>query len=158
MRMTVSDGIADPVIVTKSVQVLPLQVIGNVKHTDLWDKHRRDYNTDKTGQAESPRGYSVFWAGEKFVLEAVTTVTGTDTRAERVEVQMTGYLTALDKSNTAQTSWKGEWWDAAFAQLKQGEITITFTAYYNNGTVKTASAQISIAGQTLELVGVHRVQ
>ncbi|KRE35026.1 hypothetical protein ASG81_22360 [Paenibacillus sp. Soil522] len=157
MTMTVSDGIADPVSITKSLQVLPLQVIGYVKHTELWDKRRRDYNTAQTGQPDSSRYYSVFWAGEKFVLEADTTSTGTATKAERVEVKMTDYAAALHKTNDAQTSWSGEMRDNAFSQLKQGKIKFVFTAYFTNGTIKEAAVEISIDGNTLNTVGVHRV-
>ncbi|HTG69810.1 MAG TPA: CARDB domain-containing protein [Candidatus Udaeobacter sp.] len=158
MTMTVSDGIADPVSITQSLQVLPLEVIGYVKHTDLWDKRRRDYNAAQTGQTDSPRYYSVFWAGEKFILEADTTSTGTATKAERVEVKMTDYAAALHKTNDAQTSWSGEMWDNAFTQLKQGKIKFLFTAYFTNGTMKEAAVEVSIDGNTLNTVGVHRVQ
>ncbi|RCW47447.1 CARDB protein [Paenibacillus prosopidis] len=158
MQMTVSDDIAEPVIVTKTVQVLPLTVIGYVKHTELWDQHRKDFNTKKSGNADSPRGYSVFWAGEKFMLEADTTVTGTTTRAERVEVQMDTYSSTLVAINTAHTKWKGEMWDADFGQLAKGKITFTFTAYYNNGAIKIDTVDVSVDGQTLEIAGVHRVQ
>ncbi|CAM3993024.1 hypothetical protein L1N85_04580 [Paenibacillus alkaliterrae] len=158
MRMTASDGIAAPVAVTKSVQVLPLTVIGRVKHTELWEQHRQDFNVKKSGNANSPRGYSVFWAGEKFVLEADTTVTGTATRADRVEVQMGDYSAALIASDSARTSWKGEMWDAAFAGLARGAITFTFTVHYSNGTVKTDTIEATIDGQTMDIVGVHRKQ
>lgn len=158
MTMRVSDGIGDPVSVTKTLQVLPLHVVGYVKHTDLWDERRRSYNTAQTGQPDSPRFYSIFWAGEKFILEADTTLTGTATKAERVEVKMSGYSTVLDKSNAAQTGWRGEMWENAFAQLEQGEIKFLFTAYYTNGTIKEAAVEVSIAGNILDNVGVHRVQ
>ncbi|WP_425414666.1 Athe_2463 domain-containing protein [Paenibacillus harenae] len=158
MRMTVSDGIADPIVVTKTVQVRPLQVDGYVKHTDLWDQHRRSFNRKQTGHDDSPRGYSVFWAGEKFMLEADTTLTGTITEAERVEVEMGSYATELVKSNPIGTSWKGSMWNAAFSDLPEGALVFTFTAYYSNGTVKTVNVEVAIDGQTLEIVGVHRVQ
>lgn len=158
MKITVSDGIADPVSITKLVQVLPLHVAGFVKHTVQWDERRIDYNLEKTGKPDSPRGYSVFWAGEKFVLKADTTMTGTATKAERVEVKMSSYSAALDKSNAAQTSWSGELWDHAFAELEQGKLQFVFTAYYSNGTIKESIAEVSIEGSTLNTVGVHRVQ
>lgn len=159
MKLTVSDGVAAPVIVTKIVQVLPLHAAGFVKHTDLWDEHRRDYNIKASGNAESPRGYSVFWAGEKFMLEANTTLTGTATRADRVEVKMEmgDYKTSLVSSNPNQTSWKGELWDTAFSKLAKGKITFTFTAYYNNGTIKIVTVDITVDGETQDIVGVHRV-
>ncbi|MGM0883351.1 MAG: Athe_2463 domain-containing protein [Bacillota bacterium] len=158
MRMTVSDGIAEPVIVTKTVQVHPLSVTGYVKHTELWDEHRQDFNTKKSGNADSPRGYAVFWAGEKFMLEADTSVTGTTTRAERVDVQMGTYSSSLVAANTAHTKWKGEMWDADFGQLAKGQLTFTFTAFYNNGAIKIDTVDVTIDGQTLEIIGVHRVQ
>jgi hypothetical protein len=158
MKLTVSDGVADPVSVTKLIQVLPLHVTGVVKHTDLWDERRVDHNLDKTGKPDSPRGYSVFWAGEKFVLEADTTNTGTATKAERVEVKLLSYSARLGKSNAAQTSWSGELWDHAFTELEQGRLSFQFTAYFTNGTIKEDIAEVSIDGNTLNTVGVHRVQ
>ncbi len=158
MKLTVSDGIADPVSVTKLVQVLPLHVAARVKHTDLWDKRRIDYNVDKSGNPESPRGYKIFWAGEKFVLEADTTLTGTATKAERVEVKMLSYFARLDKNNAAQTSWSGELWEHAFVDFEQGKLQFVFKAYYSNGTIKEDTAEVSIDGNMLNTVGVHRVQ
>lgn len=158
VKMTVSDGIAPPVIVNKTVQVLPLHVAGYVKHTEQWDQHRMQYNIKKTGNKDSPRAYSVFWAGEKFILEANTTVTGTATRAERVEVKMGSYSALLAAKDSTGTFWNGELWDAAFDKLEDGKQIFSFTAYYNNGTVKIDTVEVSIEGQTLNIVGVHRVQ
>jgi hypothetical protein len=158
MKMTVSDGMADPVTVTKSVQVLPLKLSGYVKHTELWDQHRKAYNLKASGHEDTPRGYAVFWAGEKFVLEAETTLTGTDTKAERLEVQMGAFRTSLAASNGAQNKWSGELWDLSFAKLAKGPVEFIFTAYYNNGTIVTTKVNVTIDGQTIEIVGVHRVQ
>lgn len=158
MKLTVSDGIAEPVSMTKTLQVLPLHVNGYVRHTELWDQHRKAFNLKQSGDENSPRGYSVFWAGEKFILEADTTITGTATKADRVEVRMRTYETSLTALNAGQTSWHGELWDASFTKLAKGTLTFIFSAYYNNGTVKTKSVDITIDGQTLDIVGVHRVQ
>lgn len=158
VKLTVSDGKAAPVAVTKSVNVLPLRLIGAVKHTELWDEHRRSYNEKESGNSESPRGYRVFWAGEKFILEAASTETGTATQAVRVEVKMGSYSVRLSSLNGSRSSWQGELWDAAFADLPDGPLTFTFTAYYNNGTIKVYSVDVVIQGETLEIAGVHRVQ
>ncbi|WP_307202551.1 hypothetical protein [Paenibacillus harenae] len=158
MKMTVIDGKAPTVTVAKSINVLPLSVNGLVKHTDLWDEHRRVFNEKKSGNPESPRGYGVFWAGEKFMLESSTTLTGTATKADRVEVKMGKYTVALSKMDGSGTSWGGELWDDALAELADGPLTFTFTAYYNNGTTKIVTVTIFIEGETLEIVGVHRVQ
>ncbi|MBD2867906.1 hypothetical protein [Paenibacillus arenilitoris] len=158
VKMTVSDGKAPAVIVNKTVQVRPLHVDGFVKHTELWDQHRRSYNVKQTGNTDSPRGYSVFWAGEKFLLEADTTLTGTLTKADRVDVRMGDYSVTLAKSDQAGTRWKGELWDETFSKLPEGALSFTFTAYYSNGTVKVVTVQVTIEGETLEIVGVHRVQ
>lgn len=158
MKMTVSDGIADPVSVTKSLQVLPLQLFGFVKHTELWEKHRKAFNIKVSGKEDAPRGYSVFWAGEKFMLEAVTTKTGTATRADRVEVRMGSEEASLLPVGTDRDSWEGELWKDDYAQLPNGMISFVFTAYYNNGTVITARVDAWIDGQTMQIVSVHRVR
>ncbi|WP_397376396.1 Athe_2463 domain-containing protein [Paenibacillus vietnamensis] len=157
MRMTVSDGIAEPVIVTKTVQVLPLSVSGRVKHTELWDEHRRKYNMDRTGRFDSPRVYSVFWAGERFMLEANTTVTGTATGADRVEVSMGDHTVVLNPANAARTSWKGVLWDESFAEQPDGKLTFVFRAYYSNGVVKNNTVEITLDGSVQDIAGVHRV-
>ncbi|RJE86928.1 fibronectin type III domain-containing protein [Paenibacillus sp. 1011MAR3C5] len=158
MKLTVSDGKAVPVIVTKTLQVLPLGVTGAVKHTDLWNEHRQAYNMKESGNKESPRGYNVFWAGEKFMLEAGTTATGTATRAERVEATMGAFRTELKASGTVHTRWTGELWDSTFENLPNGMLTFVFTAHYNNGTVKREEIDVHIRGNMNGYLQVHRVK
>lgn len=158
VTMTVSDGKAPPVVTVKTVTVLPLTVNGSVKHTDLWNEHRRNSNEKESGDPESPRGYNVFWAGEKFLLESATTVTGTATKADRVEVMMGKHTVSLSKLNGSGTSWGGELWNEELAKLDDGPLTFTFVAYYNNGTTKSVTVTVIIEGDMIEIVGVHRVQ
>jgi hypothetical protein len=158
VELTVSDGKAPPVIDRKSIPVLPLMVSGQVLHTELWDLRRKDYNANETGDPNAPRGYSVFWAGEKFVLSAQTTATGTTTKADRVEVKMNGFSAVLAAGNAARTDWSGDMWDTSFETLADGPLTFTFTATYNNGMVKTENVTVTIAGNVQQTVGVHRRQ
>ena len=71
---------------------------------------------------------------------------------------MLHYSAELNKSNAAQTSWRGELWDNDFAELKQGKLPFLFTAYYSNGTIKEAIVEVTIDGNARDTVGVHRVQ
>lgn len=157
VTVEVSDRIADTVAVTKTVQVLPLSLAGYVKHTEQWNQNRIDYNLKAGGDENSPRGYSMFWAGEKFMLEAITTVTGTSTSAERVEAAMGAFSVNLKLATGSAGRWTGELWDESFAAMKTGPIVFTFTSYYNNGIVKKAAVTVQIEGSTLQVVGVHRV-
>ncbi|MFD1952779.1 hypothetical protein ACFSL6_00935 [Paenibacillus thailandensis] len=156
MKLSVSDRLATDEI-EKTITVLPLAVAGVVKHTELWERHRKDYNVKESGDESSPRSASTFWAGEKFVLEADTTLTGTDTAAERVEVRMSEYETELEPSAPGSTTWEGELWDESFSELKEGPYDFIFTAYYNNGVRKETVVTINISGTTDELLGVHRL-
>lgn len=158
VKMTVSDRIADPVVITKTVQVSPLTVVGIVKHTDQWEQHRKDYNKKKSGNAESPRTSSVFWAGEKFMLEANTTPTGTATKAERVEVKMKTFDAKLKALNTTQIKWTGEMWETSFEKFKNGTLAFIFTAYYSNGTVKTDTVNVEILDNIYDFFRFHRAQ
>lgn len=40
VKQTVSDGIADPIIVSKKIAVLPLGITAEVLHTDDWEANR----------------------------------------------------------------------------------------------------------------------
>ncbi|WP_143044390.1 hypothetical protein [Paenibacillus sp. CF384] len=157
-QLTVSDGKASPVIVRKTITVLPLSVSGQVKHTELWDERRKEANLADSGNVNSPRGYSVYWAGEKFMLSAATTATGTATIADQVKVTMNGLTVTLSPTNAAKTSWTGEMWEESFEELDDGPLTFSFKAIYNNGTVKTANVTITIGGDVQQTIGVHRVQ
>ncbi|CAM4415522.1 hypothetical protein FHS16_000985 [Paenibacillus endophyticus] len=159
MTLSVNDGVAAPVQVTKTVQVLPLQLTGLVKHTEQWKQRRKAFNFKSSGNENKPRGQSVFWAGEKFMLEATTTLTGTATKAEKVVVKVDGYeavLTPVDA--VSRDMWKGELWNEEFSKLPNGDLRFEYIVYYNNGTMKTDWVPITIEGQSLQLVGVHRVQ
>lgn len=159
MRLSVSDGKASPVIVEKSIPVGALHVDGRVLHTELWNEHRQEYNRKKSGDPESPRSYAVFWAGEKFVLNADTTATGTSTKADRLEVAFEGFTVTLTARNASNTLWEGEMWEESFeSSLQDGPATFTFKAFYSNGTVKTTNVTIELLGGVSQIIGVHRVQ
>ncbi len=161
VKMTVSDGRAAPVTLTKTVRVLPLAIAGSVKHTPEWDKLRQAHNVKASGKPEQPRGYGVFWAGEKFMLEADTTATGTATQASRVEVEMDdgnkAYKAVLQPASPANDRWRGELWDEAFGKLPDGALSFIFTVYYSNGTVKTEIVDIVVGGNARSVAGVHRM-
>ncbi|MBW7474498.1 hypothetical protein K0T92_07050 [Paenibacillus oenotherae] len=156
--MSVSDGKAPAVVLEKSIEVLPLKAEGQVSHTSLWDERRKAFNRKASGGDNSPRDYAVFWAGEKFVLTAGTTATGTATKAERVVVAMNGFSAPLTVSNGAGTAWSGEMWDESFEHLPDGPLAFVFTVTYSNGTVKTTTVPVTIAGNIGQTVGVHRRQ
>ncbi|NBD26523.1 hypothetical protein [Paenibacillus glycinis] len=156
VRLTVSDGKAPPVATTKNVIVLPLAVNGQVKHTDLWNERRIESNLKSSGDPEQPRGYNVFWAGERFLLRAATTDTVTTTDAVEVTATMNGKTATLTPTDASRTSWSGEMWEETFEKLPDGPLTFGFKATYSNGTVKTATVTVVISGNVQQTVGVHR--
>lgn len=156
--LSISDGQAAPVLVAKTIAVLPLGLTGAVRHTPEWDNRRRAYNLEKSGSENEPRGAHVFWAGEKFVLRAQTTATGTLTTAVRVDVTMNGSTVRLTADNPAKTAWSGELWESGFEDLADGPLAFVFRVQYSNGTVKTVSVPVTIAGNVNQTYGVHRKQ
>lgn len=158
VELSVSDGKAPPVLATKFITVLPLSVSGQVRHTDAWNDRRIESNAKAGGDANGPRGYNVFWAGERFVLRADTTDTATATVANAVNVTMNGRTITLSPLNAGRTKWGGEMWEEAFGQLPDGPLAFSFQAVYSNGTVKYATVTVEIAGNAQQTVGVHRRQ
>lgn len=130
-----------------------LTVKGGVKHTTEWDNNRIAYNLKKSGNSDSPRGYSVFWAGERFVLQADATGL-----PNTVEVIMTGgYSTQLSPTSGAKTLWTGELYDSSFEKLPDGPITFTFTAK-NDFNTKIDAVTVTIQDNWSEYFRNHRTK
>lgn len=130
-----------------------LTVKGGVQHTAEWNGNRQAYNMNKSGAAESPRGYNVFWAGESFVLAA--NATGLP---DSVEVSMTGgYRAVLHPADVNKTQWTGELYDSVFEKLPDGPVTFTFTAR-NEFSTKTDTVTVNILGDWSEYFQSHRVK
>jgi hypothetical protein len=137
VTLTVSDGKAADVSVTKTIQVLPLSITGSVSHTTTWLENLNAYNAYLKTQLDNAmitreqydqryRNLIDFWAGERFVLGAQTTAinSGSSVVAQKVWTKVSGsaYPTSssspwynqtgmLDRSLSraaAADRWKGE--------------------------------------------------
>ncbi|WP_187355131.1 hypothetical protein ['Paenibacillus yunnanensis' Narsing Rao et al. 2020] len=130
-----------------------LTVRGAVQHTADWNENRQAYNVKTSGTPESPRGYHVFWAGEKFVLQA--NATG---MPDTVVVTMSGgYTVPLSAANGERTVWTGELSDPAFDQLPDGPLSFTFTAS-NSYNTKTDTVTVTILGDWSQYYRSHRIK
>lgn len=137
----------------KYMMVNLLSIKGAVQHTEEWNSNRQAYNLNKSGNAENPRGYTVYWAGEKFVLQG--TATGLP---DTVQVTMSGGYTAqLSPTGSDRTKWIGELADPSFEELPDGPVTFTFTAT-NEFTTKVDSVTVTILGDWSEYYQSHRVK
>lgn len=137
----------------KYMMVNLLSIKGAVRHTEEWNNNRQAYNLKQSGDTESPRGYNVYWAGEKFILQAAATGL-----PDTVQVTMTGgYSTQLSPTGSDKTVWTGELADPAFEQLPDGLVTFTFTAA-NALNSKTDTVMAAILGDWSEYYQSHRVK
>ncbi len=103
------------------------------------------YNTSKSGNDNTPRPYDMFWSGEQFNLEAVTTelADGATTTCESVGVEILNksQSTVLNQSINAYT-WQGHLWDNIMMDWPDGSITFRFTARFSNGIKKTYDVDV----------------
>lgn len=158
MRLTVSDGKAAPVVVTKTVRVLELTITGQVTHTDEWEKNRLNWNNKNPG---NERSSSTFWAGERFVLTAQATNTGSSpTKATRVEVRAVDIgRTTLQSNDTV--NWSGyignEQAEKSLEKLANGPYDFVFTVTYNNGIIKSTTVRINILGHWSQYFKLHHL-
>ncbi|KTD85366.1 hypothetical protein [Paenibacillus etheri] len=137
----------------KYLMVNLLTIKGGVKHTEEWNNNRKGYNLKKSGNEESPRGYNVFWAGERFVLQG--TATGLP---DTVQVTMVGgFTTQLSPTNDDKTFWTGEMYDSSFEKLPDGPVTFTFTAQ-NAYNTKTDTVTVVISSYWSEYFQSHRIK
>ncbi|WP_027399165.1 hypothetical protein [Anaerovorax odorimutans] len=129
------------------------KITGYVNHTEQWNINRKKYNLKKTGNEEKPRGYNVFWSGEKFMLQSA--VAG---NADLVTSQIAGYPSyKTTMKNSGKKNSKGEWiytgemWDKSminkWGRKAPQPLTFKFTAYYSGGMTKTHNVEIIVDSQ-----------
>lgn len=157
VTLTVRDPQGATATITKTIQVAALTVSGRVEHTPEWNEHRMAYNRKKSGNPEAPRPYEAFWAGERFILKANTTLTGTSTKANTVTVRMGSFRVTLTP-NASHDSWYGEMYDGSFNYLPDGPLTFLFEARYSNGVVKQDVVTVRIVGNYTEYFRLHRTK
>ncbi len=145
-RVTATDPDGEVAQATLNFTANELSVTGQVNHTILWNEHRIDYNNSKTGSSDSPRAYSVFFPGEKFVLHANTTEINPQSTVtcNRVNVKISGTSFNTDTTKNGTTTWDGSLWDAIMEKWGDQNLTFVFTAYYSNGITKTCNVVVSI--------------
>jgi hypothetical protein len=157
MKLTVSDGKAESVSVTKTVRVLELGLSAQVTHAEDWEKNRLAWNEKNPGKERSP---STFWAGERFVLTAQATNTGSsETKATKVEVRAVNIgRTTLESNDTV--NWSGYIGNVqaekALEKLANGPYDFVFTVTYSNGIVKTTTVRINILGHWSQYFKLHQ--
>ncbi|WP_223110497.1 hypothetical protein [Paenibacillus sinensis] len=148
-----SEGFGSATSPRKYMLVNLLSVKGGVKHTSDWNINRQNNNLKQTGNPEIPRPYTVFWAGEKFVL--VADATGLP---DTIEVTIPGGLTTqLSPVDEDKKLWNGSLYDESFQYLPDGPITFTFTAT-NEYQTKTDKVTVNILGNWDDYYRSHRIK
>ncbi len=147
---------------------------GNVRHTEKWEKNRQRYNGKVCGKEfnekieladylkqKKPRvrGSNVFWAGEKFVLNAE--VSG-KVKEVSCKIDGTAYGVKLKKTggDSDKAVFTGVLWDSVMKKDWAGkpprEFTFTFTAKYEDGEIKEFKEKV-IVGDSEDFRKLHRI-
>jgi len=71
---------------------------------------------------------------------------------------MDSYTVNLTAANGQQSNWIGEMWNEKFEKLPDGPLTITFTATYSNGIVKTDIVNVTISDDIYDFMREHRIK
>ena len=103
---------------------------GRVLHTLQWDSNRISYNLSKTGTEDNPRGYEIFFNGEKFILNAYTTG---EFEPDSIHVELLGTEFETDLINSSSNKWEGYIWDESFINFHDMDCVFNFTVHYGNG-------------------------
>ncbi len=141
---TASDGTATGVRSYTFTVVSEGKIEGMVNHTEQWDINRKKYNLSKTGTEESPRGYNVFWSGERFVLQGSAEGRPISVHVQILENPYSTYLSSFDGGST----WKGDLWEESMINRwgvdSPEPLTFRFTANFNGGIIRTDDVQIIV--------------
>lgn len=122
----------------KITNILTLKIIGEVHHTAKWNENRQQYNLAKSGNNEVPRGYDVFFAGEKFILKAVT-----EGKVSSVTVNLEGTVYSSNLYLNGSV-WYGSIWNKEMINWNDRSCTFKFTARTNGGQIKVHYITVQI--------------
>lgn len=161
LRTTDDNGEVNAADAVRSVQVLPLSLVAQVKHTEEWDKKRMQWNTMYPHAQRAPL---TFWAGEGFVLIGSPTETssigGSSTTASSITVTAPG-IGQLQLVKQDEATWSGflgeENANAVLENLPDGLYEFTFRVLYSNGVEKIAAVTIRIAGHWSDYHPIQRL-
>ncbi|MEK3911134.1 PKD domain-containing protein [Paenibacillus sp. FSL H7-0331] len=143
ITLTVTDVHEASDSLTRRIVVSPMVLLGYVNHTDDWNSNRKKYNQAKTRTDESPRGYDVFFPGERFMLKADTIGNVVQTTSKIIG---TTFNTNMDKSSGGAFSgvWIGEMWDDTMLKWDNQVVVFRFTATTPTGYQKVTDVQVRI--------------
>jgi hypothetical protein len=143
VTLTVTDIYGVSNSLTRIIGVSEMVILGYVNHTDDWNANRKRYNQSKTRTDESPRGYEVFFPGERFLLKAATLGNVIRTTSQIVG---TSFDTEMNKASggTFDGIWTGELWDETMLRWDNQNVTFRFTVHTPTGYTKIADVQVTI--------------
>jgi hypothetical protein len=150
IKVTVDDGNGGIAKDNKIIMVYELSITGYVDHTPKWNENRKKYNNSKTNTDNSPRDYTTYWAGERFIVSADTTIINPQStvEAKEVEVKILQEPYRINLITKNKTNWNGELWENSmihrWGRKKPENLSLQFTVVYNNGTVKKDTVVITI--------------
>ena len=171
---TVTDDFSETASLEIPFEAHDLWVKGEVTHTTDWEKNRQTYNSKYPTKA---RTVDTYWNGESLETSANTTVINIASlvKCNKVSVEIINndkpsdsrYLQWLSSDNIANDKWKLSYWDKEWVSNdgnvivkwgadKKQELTLRFTAYFNNEWVETYDVKIYIDNQD-DYWKLHRV-
>lgn len=129
-----------------------LTINGTVNHTTKWNENRIKYNQSISGTDESPRDINTFWSGERFMLNADTTIISNQSlvRAEYVFADIINQSTPMNiyLTNNYTSKWSGELWSNdmihKWGREVPEDLTFRFTVLYSNGHLETNDVAITV--------------
>ena len=134
IRIVVTDAYSETATASYNFNVHDLSITGIVEHTELWNSHRQDYNMSKSGNANSPRGNNVFFPGERFMLNADTSIID-PSRPDLIPISVTCHILntpfSTTLSSTDRINWSGYIWDVSMLNWSDRDLTFRFTVDYS---------------------------
>ncbi|QSX06073.1 hypothetical protein JYG23_00990 [Sedimentibacter sp. zth1] len=159
---TITDDYGETAVATKDFTAHDLWIEGHVKHAPKWDENRSIYNEK---YPDKFRDDNTYWNGEALMTSAETTTINEKSSVvcERVSVEIINDDRPIDKKykqwlgadNITNEEWNLSYWDEEWVNdngyviIKWGsdkkqELTLRFTAYFNNDWVEASDVKIYI--------------
>lgn len=157
IKLEVTDEPGGKDQISKTISVIPLEIHGEVYHTDYWKTIHDYYEHDD----------NLFYSGERFMLKSLVT----DYPLDSIKVEFVGYkidntnvkiVENLENFNVVNDfrEYNGSIYEEFMSQpdtkLKRGTAFFNFKATWSNGVIKNDVVEVEIIDDVFEPYEFHR--
>ena len=150
VKITVKDGFGGEATGSYDFEVHDLFIVGSVYHTEEWKGNLDRYNKTAERNGEDTREETMFFPGERFVLQGNASNIDSDRiefdglKADEVTVKILDKSLSTTLTKKTATMFNGFLWNSSMINWVDQPLNFLFTVKYSNGHSETDTVRVYI--------------